>query len=99
MMNVITPDSIMEMTVDDICGLLDDIREQRLFARVKYEESVASKEAAKEERAYTQLCKQIDMLAKDLDRLEKLMTKVDDRVLNVLALRLQCGVLPKEHIE
>ena len=85
----ITRKDITQMTDDEIDVMLLPIRERRLKMAKLHQEAIALKEEKARGKAQVKLADQIRMLEKELASMDKLIEKLDKRVLNIRALRLE----------
>jgi len=85
----ITRQDITEMSDDEIDALLVPIRERRLKMAVLHRQALELKEEKARGKAREKLGDQIRMLEKELASMDKLIEKLDKRVLNIRALRLE----------
>lgn len=88
----ITPASLHSIPTAEIEPLLIVIRERRLKAVRVYEKAVADKKKLTDDQAREKLDKQIDMLAKNIKRVDKAIDACEKRVNKVRVLRLQLGL-------
>lgn len=82
---------IGDMQFDEIESMLLRIRERRLRAVKMYEAAKALAEAQLEDKLREGVAKQARMLKKELDRLDTVIGKVEDRIVKVCALAIQLG--------
>lgn len=85
----ITRQDITTMSDDDIDAMLVPIRERRLKMAKLHAEAIALKAEKARGKALVKLEDQIRMFEKELASMDKLIEKLDKRVLNIRALRLE----------
>jgi len=83
---------MMTMSSDDIDAMIDAVRERRLKAVRIYEQALVDAKAASDDRARLQLVKQAEMLANNVDRLDKAINAAEARAHKIRALRLELGL-------
>ena len=88
----ITPVDVSAFDEAQLETLLEDIRERRLRAVRVYEQALADAKTLADDRARISLKKQIEMLRANLERVDKALAALDDRVQKVRALRLSLGL-------
>lgn len=81
--------SIAEMTNDDIEALVHNIRERRMRPIRDYEEMTEMRRLALKEGLEKQFDKQIEMFAKELERANRAVDKLEERSIKLRALRMQ----------
>ena len=81
--------SIAEMTNDDIEALVHNIRERRMRPIRDYEEMKEMRRLALKEGLEKQFDKQIEMFAKELERANRAVDKLEERSIKLRALRMQ----------
>lgn len=81
--------SIEQMTSDEIDAMLIAIRERRLKPVRDYEEMLNMKAAAKKEMLQKQYDRHMSMFKKELERVDKALDKIDQRAIQLRALRMQ----------
>lgn len=80
--------TIDDMTTDEIDAALSQRRARRLVAFAVYQEGIASKLRATNEREKEQLTKHLDILTRDFARIDKILVKIDERLNKVASIRL-----------
>tara|TARA_Y100000593_G_C4270104_1_gene316927 strand:- start:633 stop:917 length:285 start_codon:yes stop_codon:yes gene_type:complete len=81
--------SIASMTNDDIEALVHNIRERRMKPIRDYEEMTEMRRLALKEGLEKQFDKQIEMFAKELERANRAVDKLEERSIKLRALRMQ----------
>tara|TARA_Y100000310_G_scaffold244753_1_gene249629 strand:- start:565 stop:849 length:285 start_codon:yes stop_codon:yes gene_type:complete len=80
---------VLEMDEDTLDAFILNIRERRLTAIRHYEESEKLREEAIRQKLDKQLDHQQKMYRKEAEQLDRVLAKVEKRVLTLRALRLQ----------
>lgn len=88
----ITPEAMYQMAPGDVEKMLEGIRKRRLSAVRQYEAALVAAKEASDEKARVSLMKQCDMLYNNLERVDKAISTLEDRVNKVRALRLELGL-------
>jgi sorbitol-specific phosphotransferase system component IIBC len=78
----------MQMTPTERDTYLEGIRQRRLVVVERHKKAQEIKKKAANERTVADLSKQNDMLAKDIEKLDKLLVKVEERAAKVAALTI-----------
>lgn len=89
--NAIHPKTVKEMTDDELDAEIAQRRERRLVSFKVYQEAQELARERKEHQLKNKLDKQLEMYAKELERLDKLLDKLDQRALNIRGVRLEMG--------
>lgn len=90
--DIITPHAIYTMTAEQHEALLDKIRTRRLSSVRQYEEALKAAQEAADEKARIAMFKQCEMCEKNIDRVDKALSALEDRVNKIRALRLELGL-------
>jgi hypothetical protein len=90
----IKPIDISVMSDEDIAAMLTAIRARRLVALVRYNNSKGLRNVASERRLLVRYDKVMAAMAKQLDRYDKYVEKLEDTANELRALRLQLGEDP-----
>lgn len=80
------------MSDEDIEALITNIRERRMKPVKIYEEMSLMQAAARREQLENQLNKQLEMFAKELDRVDRAIDKIEQRSTKLRAIRLELEV-------
>ena len=88
----IDPKCITDMSVEEFDRHIDRIRVERLKAVRLYKKKLADRQAIEDEKARVKLDKLYEMLGKDVDAVDKVLTRMCERFIKVQAFRLQLGI-------
>lgn len=80
---------IREMTVPQLDLFLEGIREQRLAPLRIYKEAQALKKRLLDERLIAKLDKHIKMMGKEIEAFDKVLAKLEKRVINIKAIKVE----------
>jgi hypothetical protein len=87
---------IKSYTDDELVSLVDGIRERRLRVATSIGKLKVLSEAARREKTEAALVKKADAFHKKLLKVNELITEIENRLAEVLALRIQLGDSPDE---
>lgn len=88
----ITPRAMYDMPSAEFDALLEAIRERRLHAVRVHEQAMALAKEQADAKAKEALWKQCEMLANNMERVQKALDAMDERVNKIRALRLELGI-------
>jgi hypothetical protein len=81
--------SVDELTPDELDKLVVEIRERRMLPVKVYEKTLALKKTKLEAGLRTRLDKQMELLSRDIERVDKAMDRLEKRAFGVRALRIE----------
>lgn len=90
--DVIRPPDIMTMSDDQLDTLLNVMRLRRLTSTMLYEQTQEEKQELRESRAKEQLDAKCDQVFKELERTIKNLEKLELKINEMRALRIQAGL-------
>lgn len=88
----ITRVDISRMTDPELDQFIERIRLRRMASFVIYQQTEADKQSVREERARAALEKEITMIHKQLDTLDRHFEKLETRIHKLRGLRIQAGL-------
>lgn len=87
--------TIEQLPEDEALSILDKIRDRRLVGALEHARGAELRDKQTQQLVRERVSKQVDMLAKELVRLDKAMDAVNKRVVVIQGLRLQYGDVAK----
>jgi hypothetical protein len=78
----------IELTPDEQAAFIESVRTRRLVSVTKYQDAIAIRQRAKDERTLATLDKESSMMEKELVALEKALAKVEARAVKISAISL-----------
>lgn len=82
---------ITDYSDDELVTLVDDIRERRLRVATAIAKAKNSTDRARREKAEEKLVRRYDQFVKMLDGIDEKLSKVEEKLAEILAIRLQLG--------
>jgi seryl-tRNA synthetase len=76
---------------DELVALVDGIRERRLRVATAIEKAKKSTDHARREKLEEKLVKRYDQFVKKLEKINTALTDVEEKLAEILAIRLQLG--------
>ena len=84
--------SIDQLSNEELDILLEGLRARRLVSVALYQQSVAEKRKLQEQRDKEVLARQLELGAKELERVNTALDKLETRIRRIQALKLQLGI-------
>lgn len=81
--------TVADLTDDQLDEFIDGLRERRMSAQRQYEQAKKLEKEMREGRLRERLAKHLEILERELTRVNKALSKIDQRVVNIRALRLE----------